>query len=473
MERLRRVVDHVAGGPVSSRDVALEARAAPAESATATAAAPAGGAPAPQDTSLRPLIVTLIASGNSGHVCAALFEENTRGRIKTQMLTNRPEVWKDRRPKVRFPNGDWQQGYIHKVSADPAELIPQSDIVLWTGPVNTTKRIFENIRPYVNPSKTAVGTIFAQGLSHLLAHRVFGPSVRYFALRNIPWLCRTLKVGQECEIVGAKSSIGVMTINLDEPWVKTHLEPLFVVQKTGKWEPVMELSPDFCPVVFNPANQIIHPARYWGLFRNWNGKPLTGDQEPSEWLYRGMDEVAGQVLAVLDEELQALKDAYFTATGAPGCKQVISLRDRLLDQYGDQIEDKSTLAKMVGTNKAYSMAKTPFIRTNVGVMPNPVHRVVTDDIGWGLCALVSIAERLEMAGISTPTTMMRMLIEWHQKMMGKEFLVNGQLRGRDCADLVLLRPDDPLELVATPPSIPADWLTAAEEEGCEERIGNP
>merc|ERR1719190_220386 len=103
-------------------------------------------------------------------------------------------------------------------------------------------------------------------------------------------------------------------MNLSMEFVKNHLEPLFVVQKMGRWEPVMDQLPDFSPVVFNPANQIIHPARYWALFRNWRGKPLTGKDEPSEWLYRGMDEVAGEVLAVLDEELQMLKDAYFEAT---------------------------------------------------------------------------------------------------------------------------------------------------------------
>jgi len=308
-----------------------------------------------------------------------------------------------------------------------------------------------------------------------MASRLFGNEVRFFALRNIPWLCRTVTPGAEAEIVGAKSSIEVTTMNLDEGWVKENLEPLFVVQKTGKWEPVMGLSRDFCPIVFNPANQIIHPARYWGLFRNWRGVPLTGAAEPSEWLYRGMDEVAGQVLAVLDEELQLLKDAYYKVTGAPGCESVIPLRDRLLDQYSDQIEDASTLAKMVGTNKAYSMAKTPVIRTKLGVMPNPTHRVVTDDIGWGLCALVSIAERLEDAGERTPTTMMRTMIEWHQNLMGKEFLLNGRLSGRDCVDLVLLRPDDPLELVAAPPAVyhTKDWLVDAEVQADETRYGNP
>merc|ERR1719277_1879197 len=378
------------------------------------------------------------------------------------------------RPRVQLPNGQEQVGLIHKISKDPAELIPQSDIVLWTGPVTTTKEIFETIRPYLDTRRTAVGTIFAQGLVHLLAQRTFGPDVRFFALRNIPWLCRTVKPGEESVIVGAKTSIGIMTTNCSESWVKEDLEPLFVVQKTGKWEPVIDVLPDFCPIVFNPANQIIHPARYWALFRNWRGQPLSGQSEPSEWLYRGMDEVAGEVLAVLDEELQMLKDAYYEATGAQGCKSVIPLAERLLDQYGDQIEDTSTLAKMVGTNKAYSLAKTPFIRTKLGVMPDPNHRVITDDIGWGLCVLVSIAERLEAAGVHTPTTMMRMLIEWHQNLMDKEFLFNGKLCGRDCADLVLLRPGDALELVARPPAgVARQWLSAADQQVEEDRIGNP
>jgi hypothetical protein len=453
MDRVNRIVNHV-NGDVEKHRTSRRVRSWPA--------------------SQQPVLtVTIVGGGNSGHVCAALFHENMKGEIRTQLLTTRPSNWTNSSPVVRFPDGSTQTGKLYKVSDDPKELLPHSDIVLWTGPVNATKECFENIRPFINPKTTVVGTIFAQGLIHLLAHRVFGAEVRFFALRNIPWLCRVVEQGRESQIVGGKSSIGIMTVGLDKAYVKSKLEPLFVVQKTGKWEPVMDILPDFCPIVFNPANQIIHPARYWGMFRNWTGTPLSGDQEPSEWLYRGMDETAGQCLVVLDEELQSLKNAYHAATGAKGCESVIPLRDRLLDQYGDQIEDTSTLAKMVGTNKAYSEAKTPVVRTKLGVMPAANHRVVLDDIGWGLCALISIAERLEYAGIRTPTTMMRTMVEWHQKMMGKEFLYNGKLRGRDCTDLVLLRPDDALELVAKPPETSSSWLDAVEAQSEENRIGNP
>jgi len=450
--RLRRLCDQVAPAPCSASGP--------------PATGPIAGS----------VVVTLVAAGNSGHVCAALINGNTGGRVKVQLLTSRPELFSSLRPLVHFPDGQTQEGVLHRVSRNPAELIPNSDIVLWTGPVTSTKEVFENLRPYLDPQKTCIGTIFAQGLVHVLAQRTFGPSIRFFALRNIPWLCRVVKVGAECEIVGAKSSIGVMTMNLTKEWVKTELEPLFLVKKMGKHEPVIELLPDFCPIVFNPANQIIHPARYWAMFRNWNGQPLRKDMEPPEWLYRDMDETAGQVLEVLDEELQHLKDAFHQATGAEGCQHVIPLATRLLEQYGDQIADKSTMARMVGTNKAYSMARTPVLRSKQGVMPHPTHRVVTDDIGWGLCVLVSIAERLQVLGFPTPTTMMRMLIEWHQKLMGKEYLYNGQLRGRDCTELVLLGPGDDLVLVAKGVeggSGSDHWISNADEQAMEPPYGNP
>eukprot|EP00439_Symbiodinium_sp_Y106_P048552 s595_g6.t1 len=458
--RLRRLCDQVAPAPCSA-----------AAASTAGASGPPATGPIAGS-----VVVTLVAAGNSGHVCAALINGNTGGRVKVQLLTSRPELFSSLRPLVHFPDGQTQEGVLHRVSRNPAELIPNSDIVLWTGPVTSTKEVFENLRPYLDPQKTCIGTIFAQGLVHVLAQRTFGPSIRFFALRNIPWLCRVVKVGAECEIVGAKSSIGVMTMNLTKEWVKTELEPLFLVKKMGKHEPVIELLPDFCPIVFNPANQIIHPARYWAMFRNWNGQPLRKDMEPPEWLYRDMDETAGQVLEVLDEELQHLKDAFHQATGAEGCQHVIPLATRLLEQYGDQIADKSTMAKMVGTNKAYSMARTPVLRSKQGVMPHPTHRVVTDDIGWGLCVLVSIAERLQVLGFPTPTTMMRMLIEWHQKLMGKEYLYNGQLRGRDCTELVLLGPGDDLVLVAKGVeggSGSDHWISNADEQAMEPRYGNP
>jgi len=413
------------------------------------------------------LTVTLIGGGNSGHVCASLIHENTKGRVKVQLFTSRPEMWTPT-PVVRFPDGSTQKGLISLISCDPKAVLPQSDIVIWTGPVNATKAVFETIRPFIDPKKTVIGTIFAQGLTHLLAYKIFGPEMKFFALRNIPWLCRTTEPGRACEIVGPKTSIEAAVVNLSESYVKANIEPLFIVRTIN--EPTIKLIPDFVPIVFNPANQLIHPAVYYTLFAKWRkGSFLAGSDEPNEWLYRDMSELAGNILQAIDDEMQNIKNAYFDATKFSSCLSVLSLRDRLLIQYGDQIKDKSTMAKLVGTNAAYAMAKTPMIRTANGVQPNPKHRVVVDDIGWGLCVLISIADRLDV-----PVHMMKMLVNWHQDLMGNEFLVNGRLTGRDCRELVLISPNDPLEMVARIPAVfVTDVFADADAQAEENRIGNP
>ena len=228
------------------------------------------------------LVVTIIGGGNSGHVTCALLKENLKGNVVVQLLTTVPEMFEDKRITCEFPNGATQTGSIDVVSSDPEEVIPQSDVVLWTGPVNRTKAVFERLNGLFDVKKTAVGTIFAQGLSHLVAYRVFGPKVRFFALRNIPWLCRTITKGKRCAIVGPKTSIEANVVNLDESFLKDVIEPMFVTQHVGVWEPVIEQMPDFCPIVFNPANQIIHPARYYGMFKNFTGVPLKGSDAPPE-----------------------------------------------------------------------------------------------------------------------------------------------------------------------------------------------
>lgn len=388
-----------------------------------------------------PYTVTIIGGGNSGHVCASLIHGNTDGEFVVQLLTTRKDIWSDE-PIVRFPDGSTQTGKLTRVSTDPSKVIPNADLVLWTGPVNATKSVFEMIAKHVDVKKTVIGTIFGQGLMHVLASRIFGSDAKFFALRNIPWLCRTITPGQQCEVVGPKTSIEVALMGgLDSDWVNSHLYPLF---KIPSGEPRIHVLPDFAPIVFNPANQIIHPAVYFAHFRKWiKGGLLGREDEPNEWLYRDMSELAGQILATLDEELQRVKDEFSERTNSKSCSAVLTLHDRLIQQYGDQIKDKSTMAKMVGTNSAYAMAKTPMIRTPEGVAPNPTHRVVVDDIGYGLCVLVDIAERLHVA-----VPMMKFMIEWHQDMMGKEYLKNGKICGKDISELVLLRPEDPITVVA-------------------------
>ena len=196
----------------------------------------------------------------------------------------------------------------------------------------------------------------------------------------------------------------------------------------------MLLLPDFASIVLNPANQIIHPARYWGIFKDWDGSPLPEDKIP--WLYRDFDSVSAEALEGLDRELQMIKRSLESETPELDLQAVLPLGQRILAQYRTQVADPSCLRTIMATNQAYSMAKTPVKKVAGGVVPNPEHRVVQDDIPHGLCVLKDIAEQL---GQMTPW--IDRMIEWHQGLMGKEYLVDGRLCGRDigeCSALTVL-----------------------------------
>ena len=64
------------------------------------------------------------------------------------------------------------------------------------------------------------------------------------------------------------------------------------------------------PIPPHPS-QIIHPARYYGIFKDWDGHRTYSKQELEArdglTLYKGMDEFSAEWLAVLDNELQQIK----------------------------------------------------------------------------------------------------------------------------------------------------------------------
>jgi opine dehydrogenase len=58
-------------------------------------------------------------------------------------------------------------------------------------------------------------------------------------------------------------------------------------------------------------------------------------------------------------------------------------------------------------------------------MVNVKARIFTEDIPFGLCVLKDLAEMLD---VKTPY--IDETIIWHQKLMGKEFIVNGKLNDK-------------------------------------------
>lgn len=54
-------------------------------------------------------------------------------------------------------------------------------------------------------------------------------------------------------------------------------------------------TPNFLSLILTPSNQIIHPGRVYGFFKNWDGKtPFNAKDMPL--LYEGLDDASAEAI---------------------------------------------------------------------------------------------------------------------------------------------------------------------------------
>lgn len=97
--------------------------------------------------------------------------------------------------------------------------------------------------------------------------------------------------------------------------------------------------------------------------------------------------------------------------------------------YYDDIADHSSLRAMFVSNKGYDGLTMPCIHEkNGGYLPLFQHRYFSEDLPCGILVQKGIAE---LAGVETPV--IDKVIYWCQDKVGKEYLIDGKLQGKDLA----------------------------------------
>ena len=96
-------------------------------------------------------------------------------------------------------------------------------------------------------------------------------------------------------------------------------------------------------------------------------------------------------------------------------------------RYPHDISNKSTLYTAIQTNAAYQGLRHPVKATEDGkFVPDFTYRYMTEDVPYGLVVIRGIAE---IVGVKTPN--IDKVLTWCQQKMGKEYLVNSKLQGKD------------------------------------------
>ncbi len=348
-----------------------------------------------------PRQVTVCGGGNGAHVCAGYF--GWKG-IKVNVLTRRPQDWA---PSISITTegSSWEHkgnfvGPLHRVSDDAADVVPGSDYVIVAAPANAHPDLLAKVAPHLDFG-ARVGALFAQGGFDWAVKHAFGPE-RFkrigvmFGLQNIPWICKASQYGHAARILGPKKQLWVATYPVEtRETTARELESMFDI-------PCQTL-PNFLNLTLTPSNQIIHPARYYGIFRDWDGQRTYSKAELEArdgfTLYKGMDEYSAEWLAVLDNELQQIKLALLQRFPQLDLSFIMPIGERIVKQYGEDVTDRSSLRRIFSSNRGYAPCLTPLKEMADGqYQPLVNSRLFWEDIPYGLVILKNLVELLGTYG---------------------------------------------------------------------------
>ena len=301
------------------------------------------------------------------------------------------------------------KAWPRRVSADAAQVIPGSDVVVLVLPAFAHESTLREIAPFLDEGAW-VGAMPARGGFDYCAAQVLAEQGRddvgLFGLQTLPWACRIREYGQVVHVLGVKDAVDAAA------------RPAALI---GQIAPLLErmlglpigAAPNMLALTLANTGQLVHPGIMYSLFAGWDGVPFSADEVPL--FYHGLSEQGAQTLAGLSDDVQAIRARLEPALDLSAVRR---LQAWLLHSYGDAIVDPSSLQSGFVTNRAYAGLKAPVKEVSPGQFVPDFHaRYLAEDVPFGLVVSRAIAG---LAGVETP--MIDEVIAWAGARLGKDYL---------------------------------------------------
>lgn len=296
---------------------------------------------------------------------------------------------------------------LHQVSANAAEVIPGSQVVLLVLPAFAHEATLWQIAPLLERGASVCAIPARGGFDYCAAHvlREAGrEDVAIAGLQTLPWACRVEEYGRRVHVLGVKQSVTAAS----RPAAESARVIPFLEQMLGL--PVLPASSLLSLTLAN-TGQIIHPGIMYGLFAQWDGTFL----EQAPLFYQGLDAAGAQVLEGLSRDIQAIR---IRLGERLDLSAVEPLLDWLRRAYGEAIRDPTTLHGAFVSNAAYAGLQAPVREVAPGrFAPDFSSRYLTEDVPFGLVPTRAIAG---LAGVDTPVV--DRVIAWAGGRLGRDYL---------------------------------------------------
>ena len=295
-------------------------------------------------------------------------------------------------------------------------------------PIHHNREVLARIKPYISDSKQVfIGTICAYGGFNWVAREILGDqkNIAYFGTQLIPWCCGTVEYGKQGIVFGAKRFLRIATESgLDEYGIKALLQPILRQELRDT---------NFLASLFWPNNAWLHPPILFGLFEHWDGNSEYNPEDVPEMIYADLRKDSPKYIEELNDELLTIVSALakLYPTDKP-MQSDFSMKSCIIENYGVDVGDKSTVVTCINSCKAFAKHKIPYEAKNNGIVPVVKHKFFETDMPYGLVPIKDIAILLD---IETP--LVDRIIYWNQRLINKEYLRDGTLSGKDISECVM------------------------------------
>jgi hypothetical protein len=296
-----------------------------------------------------------------------------------------------------------------RASADPAEVVPGSDLVLLALPAFAHEATLRQIVRFLDRGAW-VGAMPARGGFDVCAASVLEENGRddigILGLQTLPWACRIQEYGRSVHVLGTKKAVDVAT----RPGSRAREVASVLERALG-----LTIDPAASLMALTLANtgQLIHPGIMYGHFCDWDGTPFRPEDVPP--FYHGLDERGARVLAGLSDDIQRIRARLEPMMDLSAVRP---LWEWLIHSYGDMIGDPASLHSAFVTNRAYKGLMAPVQEIAPGeYVPDFGARYLAEDVPFGLVASRAIAE---LAGVGT--LWVDEVIGWAGERLGKDYL---------------------------------------------------
>ncbi|SFW20701.1 NAD/NADP octopine/nopaline dehydrogenase family protein [Pseudomonas sp. NFACC04-2] len=344
------------------------------------------------------LKVAICGGGRTGHLNAVLFKQLPD--VQVSLLTSNQDIVdlhaRQTPMQALMPDGSTLSARPDRVTTEAKVAVEDADIVIITVPAHARPQVLQDIAPYLSTTKPVyVGAIPGFCGFDWLAQATLAdkPNLVIWGMKDVPHTAFDLKPGGSVKMGGGKSQLYVATHARETQASRQQLQQML----SRLYGPCVTLLDHFLEITLTPGNPIMHSSVIYGLigpYGQWHRKIFP--QRLCWWTE--CPELGAYFLERMDEESQNLCAVISQRMGVD-LSSVKSLKQEIVEAYGEQIRDRSSMLSILRTNRAYNDILAPMVPAD-GNRPGYVierqSRAFNEDVAYGLVLLVEMAKRFEL-----------------------------------------------------------------------------